>query len=139
MPVTVTHSVTVPPVPVVAAVRTAQHPQCGYDRLVFDITGALPSYSIRYVAQVIGDPSGQPITLPGQHFLLITLRAAQAHSPAGTPTISHQTQVPGYPALQSWVIAGDNEGVVTVAVGLPRQVSVRIGELPGHLYVDFKE
>jgi hypothetical protein len=139
VPLTVTHTVAVPPVPVVAAVRTAQHPACGYDRLVLDITGALPSYSIRYVTGVTGDPSGQPIALPGQRFLLITLHEAQAHSSTGTPTISRQVEVPGYPALQSWVLAGDNEGVVTVAVGLTWRVSVRVGELPGHLYVDFKE
>ena len=138
-PVTVDHSVPVPPVPVVTAVRTAQHPECGYDRLVLDITGPTPSYSLRYVTQVTRDGSGEPITLPGQDFLLITLRPAQAHSAAGTPTISSQVQLPGYPMLQSWVLAGDYEGVVTIAVGLRDHVSVRAGELPGHLYIDVKE
>lgn len=139
MPLAVTHSVAPPPMPVLTAVRTAQHPECGYDRLVVDISGAMPSYSVRYVTSVTADASGRSIGLPGQRFLLITLREAQAHSTAGTPTISTQTQAPGYPALRSWVLAGDSEGVVTVAVGLPQQVSVRVGELPGHLYFDFKE
>jgi hypothetical protein len=139
VPLAVTHSVAVPPVPVLTSVRTAQHPECGYDRLVLDLNGPLPSYSIRSVARITADASGQPIALPGQQFLLITLNEAQAHSAAGTPTISGQIQLPGYPALRSWVLAGDNEGVVTIAVGLPGQVSVRTGELPGHLYIDLKE
>jgi len=139
VPLTVTHPVTVPPVPVVAAVRTAQHPECGYDRLVLDLNGPLPSYSIRSATQVTDDASGTPIALPGQHYLLITLHEAQAHSAAGAPTISRQIQLPGYPALRSWVLAGDNEGVVTIAVGLPEQASVRTGESPGHLYIDIKE
>lgn len=139
VPLAVTHSVAVPPEPVLTAVRTAQHPECGYDRLVLDLNGQLPSYSIRSVARITADASGQPIALPGQQFLLITLHEAQAHSAAGTPTISGQIQLPGYPALRSWVLAGDNEGVVTIAVGLPGQVSFRTGELPGHLYIDLKE
>jgi len=137
-PVTVTHAGAVPPVPTVSAVRTAEHPECGYDRLVLDISGTMPSYSIRYVNQVIADPSGKPVTLPGVRYLLITLHSAQAHNATGAATISRAVQQPGYQALESWVVAGDFEGVVTLAVGLPTQVSIRTGELPGHLYVDFR-
>jgi hypothetical protein len=138
-PLTVTHQVSVPPVPVVAGIRTAQHPECGYDRLVLEISGSMPSYSVSYVDRVISAASGVPIALPGQHYALITLRSAQAHSAAGTPTISRTVRLPGYPALRSWVLAGDTEGVVTIAVGLPAEASIRTGELPGRLYVDFRE
>ncbi len=138
-PVTVTRTVSVPPVPVLADVRTAQHSECGYDRLVLDISGPMPSYAVRYVNRVTADASGAAITLPGRRYLLITLRSAQAHSEAGVSTISRNIRVPGYPSLRSWVLAGDSEGVVTVAVGLPAQVSIRTGELPGHLYIDFRE
>jgi hypothetical protein len=98
-----------------------------------------PSYSVRYVGRVVSAASGVTIALPGQHFALITLRSAQAHSAAGAPTISRTVQLPGYPSLRSWVLAGDSEGVVTIAVGLPIQASIRTGELPGCLYVDFRE
>ena len=64
-------------------IRAAQHPECGYDRLVLDITGSLPSYAIRYVSQVRADPSDRLISLPGSRFVLITLRPAQAHTTAG--------------------------------------------------------
>lgn len=138
-PVTVTHVISVPPVPVLTAVRTAQHSECGYDRLVLDISGAIPSYTVRYVSQVTTGASGVQIALPGQRFALITLHEAQAHSAAGVATISRTVRLPGYPALRSWVLAGDDEGVVTIAVGLPSLASVRTGELPGHLYIDFRE
>jgi hypothetical protein len=138
-PVSVHHAVQVPPVPVVAAVRVAQHPECGYDRLVVDLSGPVPSYDVRYVSRVVADASGKTITMPGQRYLLITLKPAQGHSAAGVPTLTRQVQLPGFPTLQSWVLAGDVEGVVRIAVGLPGKVSIRTGELAGRIYIDVKE
>ena len=130
--------VQVPPVPVVAAVRVAQHPECGYDRLVLDLTGPVPSYDVRYVSRVMADASGKTITMPGHRYLLITLKPAQGHTAAGVPTVARQVQLPGYPALQSWVLAGDFEGVVRIAIGLPGKVGIRTGELAGRIYVDVR-
>jgi hypothetical protein len=138
-PVSVHHAVAVPPVPVVASVRVAQHPECGYDRLVVDLNGPVPSYDVRYVSRVVADASGKTITMPGQRYLLITLKPAQGHTAAGAPTLARQVQLPGYPALRSWVLAGDVEGVVRIAVGLPGQLSIRTGELAGRIYIDVKE
>lgn len=139
VPVTVPHQVSVPPVPVITAIRVAQHPECGYDRVVLDIQGAVPGYSIRQVNQVIADASGRTIALPGAHYLLITLRPAQAHTNAGTPTVTAGVRGPGYPALASWALAGDFEGVVRIAVGLVGKVSIRTSELPGRIYIDLQE
>jgi hypothetical protein len=139
VPLGVSHHVAVPPVPVVTAVRAAQHPECGYDRMVLDITGPVPSYSVRYVSRVVADPSGRPMTMPGRRYLLVTLRSAQAHTGSGTPTVTRGVQRPGYPALASWALSGDFEGVVTIALGVSGQGSIRVGELAGHLYVDVKE
>jgi hypothetical protein len=135
----VSRQVAVPPVPVTTAIRTASHPGCGYERLVLDITGPLPGYSIRDVSSVIAHPFGQAITVPGSPFLLITLRPAQAHTQSGAPTITRHSQVLGYPLLAGWALAGDFEGVVTIAVGLHAATSIRVGELPGRLYIDFKD
>jgi hypothetical protein len=137
-PVAVARDVAVPPVPVITAVRTAAHPECGYDRLVLDITGPVPGYSLSYSTQVTADPSGRAITMPGRRFLLITLRPAQAHGGSGPAAIPRTVQRPGYPGLMSWVLAGDFEGVVTLAAGLPGTASVRVAELPGRLYIDLK-
>lgn len=138
-PLSAVRQVAVPPVPLVTAVRAAQHPECGYDRLVLDVTGPVPGYAIRYVSRVVADPSGQAVSLPGRRFLLITLRPAQAHTDAGVPTITAAVRELGYPMLVGWVTTSDYEGVVTVAVGLKANTSIRVGELPGRLYVDFRE
>ena len=138
-PITVTHHVTVPPVPVIAAVRIAQHPECRYDRIVLDIRGPMPGYMVRYVASAVADATGQVIALPGARYVVITLRPAQAHSDTGAPTIATGIHAPAYPALASWVLAGDVEGVVRIALGLSAPTSIRTGELSGRIYVDVRE
>jgi hypothetical protein len=138
-PISASHEVPVPPVPVVTAVRVAQHPQCGYDRVVLDIRGGVPSYTVTYVRQVIADASGHTITMPGARYLVITLRPAQAHSDAGVATVTAGVRQPGYPALASWALAGDVEGVVKIAMGLSGQMQIRTGELAGRIYIDVKE
>jgi hypothetical protein len=138
VPVGVSRHVAAPAMPVVTDVRTAAHPECGYDRLVLDITGPLPSYEVSSVTQVTADPSGKPITLPGRRYLLITLQPARAHDSSGGSTVSRSAQTLGYPVLKGYALAGDFEGVFTLALGLDGPASIRIGELPGHWYIDVK-
>jgi hypothetical protein len=138
-PISASHEVPVPPVPVVTDVRVAQHPQCGYDRVVLDIRGGVPSYTVAYVRQVIADASGHTISMPGARYLQITLRPAQAHSDAGVATVTAGVRQPRYPALASWALAGDVEGVVRIAMGLSGQTQIRTGELAGRIYIDVKE
>jgi hypothetical protein len=137
-PVTVSHSVAVPPVPVLTRIRAAAHSGCGYDRLVLDISGKLPGYSIRYAGQVIADASGKVLSVPGASHLLITMRPSQAHQPSGQPAVSARIVTLGLPMLTAYAVAGDSEGVVTVAVGLRDTTAIRVGELPGRLYIDFR-
>jgi len=137
-PLNVTRDVGTPPVPLVAAVRTATHLECGYDRFVLTFTGPVPSYYIRHVSQVLADPSGRPISLPGRSFLLITLRPAQAHTDSGTATITRGVQALDYPMLTGYALEGDFEGVINLALGLHATASFRAGALPGRLYVDVK-
>lgn len=138
-PVSAAGPVTLPGVPVLTAVRAAAHPECGYDRLVLDISGPLPRYAIRYVSQVRADPSDRLISLPGRRFLVITLHPAQMHTSAGIATITGVVRVLDYPVLAGWAPAGDFEGYVTLAVGLNAETRVRAGELDGRIYVDFRE
>jgi hypothetical protein len=46
----------------------------------------------------------------------MAVRAAQAHTSAGVPTITGAVRGLGYPMLAGWAPVGDFEGVVTVAV-----------------------
>src|SRR5690606_23162810 len=54
-PVSVTREVAVPPVPQLLRIRSAAHPDEGYDRIVFDFARELPGYEIRYVDEVRQD------------------------------------------------------------------------------------
>ena len=134
-PVTVEHHPAVPPVPVVLRVRSAAHPAEGFDRLVIDIDGPLPGYSVRYVSQVLADPSDQVVAVPGRHHLLVVLDPAQAHRDDGTATVSgvHRLDLP---VLRAYAIVGDFEGHVSIAVGLDDVIGYRVGELPGRIYLD---
>jgi len=125
--------------PVVTAIRTAQHPDCRYDRLVIDIAGRPVAYSVRYVARVVTDASGQPIALPGADYLVITLRPAQAHRDSGRSTVPRRVQVTSYPELRAWAVSGDFEGVVSVALGLRDHPAVRVGSVANHIYLDVAE
>jgi len=134
-PVTVKHNPAVPPVPVVTGVRFAAHPQEGFDRIVFDIPGALPGYSVRYVSQVRMDPSDRPVSVPGRRYLLVVLNPAQAHRDNGAATVSGVHRV-GLPMLKSYAVVGDYEGHVSIVLGLDDVVGYRVGELPDRIYVD---
>ncbi|HEU4422959.1 MAG TPA: hypothetical protein VFR67_10555 [Pilimelia sp.] len=134
-PTTVRHDVPVPPVPRITGVRSAAHPDEGFDRIVFDIAGRIPGYQIRYVDEPIQDPSGRPANVPGRRFLQIRLEPAQAHTDGGQATQPRARTV-NYPMLEAWAITGDFEGVVTVVLGLDDVVGYRVGELPGRIYID---
>lgn len=139
LPIAVKRSVHVPPTPIIESVRTGKHAECGYDRLVLDVSGKLPGLTIAFVSKVIADPSGNPIKLPGKRFVLITVRPAQAHKNGGAATISRKIRKPDFPMLKSWVLAGDDEGVVSFGVGLKATTKVRVSKLAGRIVIDFKE
>lgn len=138
-PVSVKHDVAVPPVPVLLRIRSAAHRDQGYDRIVFDFTGPLPGYTVRYVDEVREDPSDLPVTVPGRRFLKIVFTPAQAHTDNGATTVTPRTDRFDHPMLRGYAMAGDFEGYVTVALGLDDVVGFRIGELPGtpaRIYLD---
>lgn len=134
-PVVVEHHPAVPPVPVVTGIRYAAHPRDGYDRIVFDIAGGLPGYSVRYVSQVRADPSDRPIGVPGRRHLLVVLNPAQAHRDSGVSTVTGVHRM-NLPMLKSYAVVGDFEGHVSIALGLDDVVGFRVGELPGRIYLD---
>ncbi len=135
-PVTVTHHVPVPPVPVATAIRTGSHPDCRFDRLVIDFTGPLPGYRVSFVPKVTQDGSGKTITIGGTSFLEIRLFPAQGHSDSGKPTLPVKVRSVGLPMLKSYVVSGDFEGYLSIALGLNGGTKYRTGELGGRVYID---
>jgi hypothetical protein len=133
-PITVTHQPPVPPVPVITGIRHASH-RDGFERIVLDIRGALPGYSAKYVPEVRRDGSGEPVSIPGEAFLLIVLHPAQAHRDDGTPTVTGVHRI-GLAGIKSYAIVGDYEGYVSIALGLNGVRKYHVGELAGRIYID---
>jgi len=119
---------------VLTGIRYAAHKD-GFDRLVLDIPGALPSYSAKYVTELERDGSGEPVTIPGDAYLLIVLNPAQAHHDNGSATVSgiHRTGLAG---IKSYAIIGDYEAYVSIAIGVSGVRKYHIGELNNRIYID---
>jgi hypothetical protein len=133
-PVTVKHEPKVPPVPVITGIRYAAH-QDGFDRIVLDIPGALPGYSAKYVTELRRDGSDEPVTIPGEAFLLIVLHPARAHRDDGTPTVTGVHRI-GLAGIKAYAIVGDHEGYVSIALGLNGVRKYHVGELTDRIYID---
>ena len=122
----------VPPVPVLVDIRTGAHPEGGYDRVSFEFSGAIPGYSVAYVDQVVRSGSGARVQLPGTAFLQLTFRSAQAHDVNGVSTVGNASVSAvnvGDPELKAYIVTGDSEGVVGVALGLAGADGFHVSEL----------
>jgi hypothetical protein len=120
------------------AVRTGEHN--GYDRVVFQFSGTLPSYAVKRVPAVYSDPKGTPVPLAGQSYLRVVFHGASAVCPKPL----HQTYTgpavltPYYPELLTVSAAGDFEGVLSFGIGLAAQSGYHAFTLtgPGRLVID---
>jgi hypothetical protein len=120
-----------PPVgsPKLVGLRAGRHP--GFDRVVFQVDGPIPSYySVRYVPVVRLDGSGEPLSLRGDAFLEVVVRAPthdEDHRPVLTPTRLR----PDFPALREVSAPGSFEGQTTAGIGVTGRVGFRVFELTG--------
>lgn len=127
---------TAAPVPTLVGIRAAHHPT--YDRVVFDFAGGLPSTrSVRYVSQLIHDPSGLPMPIAGRAILAVTLSPANAHDSAGKVTAPAKIAF-ALPNIMTAVKAGDFEAVTTYGVGLAKKEPFRVFTLrnPDRVVID---
>jgi hypothetical protein len=130
-PVSVPFVGRVPPVPTLSGIRVGAHPEGGYDRVAFDFD-RVPGYVVKYQSSIVYDGSGEPVDLPGDAFIQLVFNPAQAHDDSGTSTLAEPPVKPvavDLPALTSYVLNGDFEGYVSVALGLPEKVGFRVGHL----------
>jgi hypothetical protein len=108
---------------------TACHPT--FDRVTITARFGVPGYEVKYVNRVLGDASGLPVSLMGRAKLLIVLRPARGHTSGGKallPNVLYPTPKL-CPNLKEVKITGDNEGVVSIGVGLARKRGFRIWRL----------
>jgi hypothetical protein len=121
------------------AVRTGKHG--GYDRVVFQFSGGLPSVRAERVTTVYQDPKGTPVPLAGKSRLHVVFRGASALCPrpahrtwAGPPVLA-----PRYPQLLMVKEAGDFEGYLSFGIGLAARGGYRVSSLtsPDRVVIDF--
>jgi len=123
--------------PVLVAIRAAHHQ--GFDRIVFEFRGGLPAErSVRYVRQVIADPSGKRVSVAGSARLLVRFFAANGHDQNGHVSFGALRRTYALPGVIQVVNAGDFEAVLTFGVGVARREPVHMFTLtrPRRVVID---
>jgi hypothetical protein len=113
--------------PKLVDLRVGRH--AGFDRVVFQIDGPMPWYSVRYVPVVRLDGSGDPLGLRGSAFLEVVLRAATDVD--GRPVLRTTRLRPDFPALREVNAPFSYEGQTIAGVGVSQRVGFRVAELTG--------
>ena len=119
------------------AIRHAKHDT--FDRIVFELKGGAPGYDVRYVSTVRYDPSDKPVSMMGRAYLQVVLHGASAYDLSGRHTYSGLGRAYlSYPTLKGWVINGDFERVLSIALGLSKKAGFRVFTLsnPTRIVVD---
>jgi LPXTG-motif cell wall-anchored protein len=115
--------------------RAGRH--ASFDRVVFQLDGPIPSYSVRYVPVVHLDGSGEPLQLRGAAFLEVVVRAP-THDQDGRPVLRPTRLRPDFPVLREVKVPGSFEGQTTAGIGVTSRVGFRVLELanPTRIAVD---
>jgi hypothetical protein len=107
------------------AIRPASHASDGYDRVVFDFNGGIPSWDLarQESASFVRDASGQNVTLEGNAGLKLILRATDV-----TDTVSSDLQ-PRLTSIREIAQIGNFEHQLTYGIGLSSSRCVRVLQL----------
>jgi hypothetical protein len=123
LPATGVAAAQAPAIPTLREIRAAHHP--GYDRLVFEFSGALPRRtSVRWVDRITADASGRPVRVAGNAFLAVSMAEVRAHTNAGNRTYGPARRAYDLPNIATVVNSGDFEAVVSFGVGLMKRTSI---------------
>jgi len=123
------HEVRAPATARLVDVRVGGHNR--FDRVVFEFTGPLPGFLVRYVPQVTADGSGDPVPLKGRAFIEVILSPAAAHTDNGNPTFTGPLPViVNTAALRDLADAGDFEGQVTWGIGVAARTPLQVRQFP---------
>jgi hypothetical protein len=123
--------------PTLVAIRASHHP--GFDRIVFQFDGGLPSsHDARFVDKLLGDGSGLPIRIAGRAILQVSFSPAQAHDAQGS-TVPARTAF-ALPNVITTVRSGDFEAVTTYGIGLAKRTTFSVFTLqsPSRVVVDIR-
>lgn len=122
------------------AVRAAR--QAGFDRVVFEFTGAsVPGFHVEYVDRPVrACGSGEVVPLAGDGWLAVRLVPARAHDEEGRPTAGPRALAPRLPIVIEIARTCDFEAVVEYVLGVASPNRYRVFELadPPRLVVDVR-
>ena len=114
------------------AVSVGQH--AAYDRVVFTFRAGIPGYTAGYVTNVLSDPKGDVVALPGQAFLRIVFHPSSGYQSYPGPS----TITPVFPTLLQVRAAGDFESYLSFGIGLSQRAGFRVFTLtqPDRVVID---
>nr|WP_026550772.1 hypothetical protein [Arthrobacter sp. Br18] len=114
-------------------IRSGRH-AC-FDRLVVDVSGEVPRYTVRYVRAVTQDGSGFTLPLRGRAFIDVTAMAPahdQNYNPTYTPTNRNEAvNVAGFQTFRQVAFAGTYESVTQIGLGVRARLPFRVFTLAG--------
>ena len=111
--------------------RVGTHP--GYDRIVFGFKEGIPALDVKVgTPPLTYDPSGLPMEVAGNDFLVFILRGGTGLDPSGRVTYYGPTDfTPDYPVLVQFIQAGDFEAQSEWVAGLTGPACIRVFTLTG--------
>jgi hypothetical protein len=103
--------------PTLSDIRTGRH--ATFDRVVLDMSGQPAEHWAMERSEVSHCASAEPIAVPGNKVLLVTLIGAAAHDENGNPTYtgSRNFPTPGLGNVRGIAFQCDWEGTLNIAVG----------------------
>jgi hypothetical protein len=110
-------------------VRVGRH-AC-FDRLVIDLRGPEPGYTVQYVPQVGGDGEAPPLSLRGGAFLEVTVNAANVLEGPGWRYDQEIATVSGFSTFREVASAGGFEHHHFIGLGVRARLPFRVFTLPG--------
>ena len=119
----------------ISSVRAGHH-DC-FDRMVIDIAGPVAGYHVAYVAELLNDPTGAPVSLRGGAKLDVAVRAhtedvntgSQVFTPANPNELVNVT---GWTTFRQIKLVGPSfEGVTQIGLGVRARLPFRVFTLTG--------
>jgi hypothetical protein len=120
-------------------VRAATH--SGYDRLVFEFNGKLPSsVFVGWASKITRDGSGDTVPAAGNAFLQIGMSGVTGLNSKDKPTISHSPRTYATRNIAQVVHAGEFEGMLSYGASMMAKTSYTITKLksPSRVVIDVK-
>lgn len=111
----------------ITSVRAGRH-AC-FDRMVIDLKGKAPGYSVRYVSAVRTEGEGKLVPLRGGAKLLVVTRAP-AYTSTGAPSYTPKNpkelvDLTGYTTFRQAAWAGTFEGQTSIGLGVRARLPFR--------------